>query len=89
MFLPYKRKQIKKLLVNNRLISLTSIVCKLMETIICDKLVTFLEEFLMINNTQHGFHKEYFFLTNFLDFYNDVFNIYDKTKAVDIIYLDF
>ena len=28
-------------------------------------------------------------LENLLDFYNDVFNIYDKTKAVDIIYLDF
>lgn len=28
-------------------------------------------------------------LTNLLEFYNDVFNIYDETRAVDVIYLDF
>ena len=28
-------------------------------------------------------------ITNLLDFYKDVFNIFDETKAVDIIYLNF
>ena len=28
-------------------------------------------------------------LTNLLDFFNEVYILYDNTKAVDIIYLDF
>ena len=60
-----------------------------METIIRDKLVTFLEENSMINNSQHGFRNKCSCFTNLLYFYNDVFNIYDETKAVDIIYLNF
>ena len=60
-----------------------------METIICDKLVTFLEENIMINNPQHGFRNKRSCLTNLLDLYNDVFNVYDVTKTVNIIYLDF
>ena len=58
-----------------------------METIIRDKLVTFLKENIMINNYQHGFHNKRSCLTNLLDF--SIFSIYDETKAVDIIYLDF
>ena len=60
-----------------------------METIIRDKLVTFLEENSMINNHQYGFRNKRSCLKNRLHFYNDAFNIYDETKAVDIIYLDF
>ena len=60
-----------------------------METIIRDKLVTFLEENSLINNSQHGFHNKRFCLTNLLEFCNDVFNIYDEIKAVDLTYLDF
>ena len=54
-----------------------------------DRLVSFLEESIMIKNTQHGFRHKRSCLTNLLDFYNDVFNNYDETKAVDIIYIDF
>ena len=67
----------------------TSVVGKLMETIIRNKLVTFLKENSMINNSQHGFRNKRSCLTNLLNFYNDVFNIYDETQAIDIIYLDF
>ena len=52
---PLQKKGDKTLLVNYRPISLTSIVCKLMKTIIHDKLMSFIEENIMINNTQHGF----------------------------------
>ena len=56
-----------------------------METIIRDKLVTFLEEKnIMINNSQHGLYNKHFCLTNLLEFHNDVFNIYNETKAFDI-----
>ena len=53
-----------------------------METIIRDKLLTFLKEINMINNSQHGFRNKRYCLTNLLDFYNDVFNIYDETRRV-------
>ena len=87
--LPQYKKKDKSLPINYRPISLTSVVVKLMETIIRDKLVTFLEENSMINNSQHGFRNKRSCLTNLLDFYNDVSNIYDETKAIDIIYLEF
>ena len=51
--------------------------------------MTFLEENIMIINVQHGFRNKCSCLTSLFDFYNNVFNIYDETKAVDIIYLDF
>ena len=53
-----------------------------METIIRDKLVTFLEENIVINNFQHGFRNKHSCLTNPLDIYNE-------TKAGDVIVLDF
>ena len=60
-----------------------------METILRDKLVNFLDENSLIKNSQHGFRNKRSCLTNLLDFYNDVFNIFDESKAVDVIYLDF
>ena len=53
----YKKKGDKSLPIDYRPISLTSVVGKLMETIIRDKLVTFLEGN-MKNNSQHGFAKQ-------------------------------
>ena len=60
-----------------------------METILRNKLVNYLEENNLIKSSQHGFRNKRSCLTNLLDFYNDVFNIFDETKAVDVIYLDF
>ena len=86
---PIQKKGDKSQPCNYRPISLTSVVCKVMETIIRDKIVKFLEVNELIKNSQHGFRNKRSCLTNLLDFYNDVFNIYDESKAVDIIYLDF
>ena len=74
---------------NYRPISLTSVVCKLMETVIRDKVVTYLEENKLINNSQHGFRNKRSCLTNLLDFYNDVFSLHDECGSVDVVYLDF
>ena len=78
--LPLYKEGDKSLPINYRLIRLTSVVGKLMETIIRDKLITFLEENIMINNSQHDFRNKRSCLTNLLDFYDDVFNIYEETK---------
>ena len=54
-----------------------------------NKLVTFRKENIVINNFQYGFRNKRPSLTNLLGFHSYVFNMYDETKAVDIIYLDF
>ena len=84
-----KKRENKALLNNYRPISLTSVVDKLVETKIRDKLVSFLEENFLFEITPHDFCHKCSRLTNLLDFYNDVFNNYVETKAVNIIYLDF
>ena len=86
---PIQKKGDKATPSNYRPISLTSVVCKLMESIIRDQLVSFLEENDLIKNSQHGFRNKRSCLTNLLDFYNEVYDVYDETKAVDVIYLDF
>ncbi|KAF2343194.1 Reverse transcriptase domain, partial [Trinorchestia longiramus] len=37
----------------------------------------------------HGFREKRSCLTNLLDFFGEVNHIYDSTKAVDLVYLDF
>ena len=41
--------------VNYRLVGLTSIICKLMESIIRDKLMEFIDERDLLSDDQHGF----------------------------------
>ena len=74
---------------NYRPISLTSVICKLMETIIRDNIVKHLEQNNLLNDSQHGFRNKRSCLTNLLDFFYDIFKMYDESKAVDVIYLDF
>ncbi len=69
-----------------RPISLTSVICKIIETLIRDKVVTFLEDNGLINNSQFGFRNKRSCLTNLLDFFNYVYSVYDDCRSVDIIY---
>ncbi|MCP4269647.1 MAG: hypothetical protein GY777_29425, partial [Candidatus Brocadiaceae bacterium] len=74
---------------NYRPISLTSIIGKLLETIIRDRIVDYLEENSLIKDSQHGFRRKRSCLSNLLEFYNSLFSLHDATKTLDIIYLDF
>ena len=60
-----------------------------METILHHKLVSFVEENSLNINSQHGFCNKRSYLTVLLNVYNDIYYIYDETRAVDVIYLDF
>ena len=60
-----------------------------METILRDNMVKFLDDNNIINDSQHGVRSKRSCLTNLLDFFHYIFDVYDESKAVDIVYLDF
>ncbi len=60
-----------------------------METIIRDKIVSYLEDNKVIKDSQHGFRNRRSCPTNLLAFFSDIYSMYDDSRSVDIIYLDF
>lgn len=74
---------------NYRPVSLTCIACKILESIIKDKLESFLEHNNILKDSQHGFRKGRSCLTNLLEFFEEATKTYDQSRAYDIIYLDF
>ena len=74
---------------NYRPVSLTSVICKLLERLIKDHMVDFLVKHKLLNSSQHGFHKARSCLTNMLCFLEEITKWIDVGSPVDIIYLDF
>ena len=67
-FTPLFKKGSRKKPENYRPVSLTSVICKLLETLIRDHMVEFLVKHNLINTSQHGFLKARSCLTNLLFF---------------------
>ena len=74
---------------NYRPVSLTSIVCKIFETIIRDKITIFLESHALITHHQHGFRTGHSCTTQLLELMEDFTNFYEMEIPFDCIYLDF
>ena len=74
---------------NYRPVSLTCIICKLLERIIRNRLYNHLIRNNLINNSQHGFMSDRSTQTNLIEFLDWITNEIDKGEAVDIVYLDF
>ena len=76
---------------NYRPISLTVNLCKIVESIMRDKIIDHLERYKLINDSQHGFVKRKSCLTDLLIFMEKVTNILDSGYPLDadVIYLDF
>ena len=72
-----------------RPVSLTSVICKVLETIIRDHMMDFLIKHKLINSYQHGFLKARSGLTNVLCFFEEITKWVDDGSPVDVIYLDF
>ena len=68
---------------------MTSIVGKLLKSIIRDQIVNFLEDNNLIKDSQHGFMSGRSCLTNLLDFMEEVTRELDNGNCVDVVYLDF
>ena len=74
---------------NYRPVSLTSIPCKILETIVKEEMLLHLDKFSLIKESQHGFLTGRSCLTNLLEFMEEVTEIIDRGNSVDVIYLDF
>ena len=74
---------------NYRPVSLTSVICKLLERLIKGHMVDFLVKHKLLNSSQHGFLKARSCLTNKLCFLEEITKWIDVGSPVDIIYLDF
>jgi len=85
----YTKKGSRNLAENYRPVSLTSQTCKMFESILRDALVEHLEKNALITDSQHGFRKGRFCLTNLLTFLDKVTGYVDSGSSVDAIFLDF
>ena len=74
---------------NYRPISLTSIICKLLESLIRDAIMNHLIKHNLINSSQHGFWPHRSCLTNLLEYLEEVTKLIDAGHSVDLLYLDF
>ncbi len=74
---------------NFRPVSLTSNVCKLMERIIYDWIVDFLNKECPLYKSQHGFQKGQSCVTQLLEHSNTITLALNDKFSVDVVYLDF
>ena len=86
---PIFKKGAKTKMENYRPVSLTSIPCKIMESIVKDSLMAHLEENSLMNPSQHGFMPGKSCATNRLEFLEVVTRVVDEGKNIDIVFLDF
>ena len=88
-FTPIFKKGDKSDPGNYQPISLTSQICKVLESILRDNIVNHLNTHTLLLKSQHGFTKGKSCLTNLLSFLEDVTKAIDEGKPLDVIYLDF
>ena len=74
---------------NYRPISMTSIICKLMESLIRDKLVQLMEHNNLFSEFQHGFVPSGDCMTNLLLCIEKWIEILEEDDCVDVVYTDF
>jgi hypothetical protein len=74
---------------NYRPVSLTSVPCKLLESLIDEEINRHLNENNLLNCSQHGFMKGRSCSTNLIEFLEVVTSAVDRGESVDIFYLDF
>ncbi len=72
-----------------RPISLTSVVCKILETILKENLLSHLYQILLLTTRQHGFFPRRSTITNLLSAEEAVIRWLDEGDTVDIVYLGF
>ena len=74
---------------NYRLVSLTSIPCRILESIIKDDMMEYLTKNKLLKESQHGFLKGKSCTTNLTVFMDKITKVLDEGKCADVFYLDF
>jgi hypothetical protein len=74
---------------NYRPVALTAVLCKVMERIIRDKMVEYLEKNELLSAHQHGFTRKRSCLTNLLETFEEWTQALDAGYGVDVVYLDY
>ncbi len=74
---------------NYRPVSLTSVPCKILETLIKEEIMNHIESNGLIRRSQHGFMKGKSCATNLIEFMDRVTKIVDSGSSADLFYLDF
>ena len=86
---PIHKKGSKQLASNYRPISLTSIICKIMERLIRNQLVAYMENNNLFTKHQHGFRQGYSCVTQLIEVIDEWTKQLDNHNNIDVIYLDF
>ena len=85
---PIFKKGSKHQVGNYRPVSLTSQICKVMESVLRDALLYHLDNHKLIRNSQHGFRKGFSCATNLLVFLEEITMNIDGKHNVDTVYFD-
>ena len=86
---PIFKKSSKSTPGNYRPVSLTCVLCKVMESLIKDAIVEHLARNALIRSSQHGFTAGRSCLTNLLEYMEELTRLVEEGHAVDMFYLDF
>ena len=86
---PIFKKGSKSAPGNYRPVSLTCIICKVMESLIKDAIVEHLANNSLIRSSQHGFTAGRSCLTNLLEYMEELTSLIEMGHSVDMFYLDF
>lgn len=84
---PIFKKGAKRDPANYRPVSLTSVCCKVFESILRDAIMTHLDTNNVISDNQHGFRSAKSCATNLVEFYDRITDALNKLPA-DVVFLD-
>lgn len=86
---PIFKKGLKSYVGNYRPVSLTSVICKVMESILKDAIMKHIISNNILARSQHGFLSKRSCLTNLLEYLDTLTKLVDEGHSVDVVYLDF
>ena len=86
----YSKREIEVLLlINYRPISLTSVLCKVMEHIIFHHIMSYFTSLNILNPLQHGFRPNHSCQTQLVDFIDEIQRSMNIRQQTDLLFIDF